>query len=167
MLKRRSFLIFTSILGLSSYLNAGKNSKFDMEFKKVKLTIASVQEHMFPKGGLLPYAKDIKATQFLYETINHKSYDRDIKQFIIDGANEFIRREGRGFASMTESEKEKALRSYEESKRGQMWLNWIMTLTMEAMFSDPIYGSNIKEIGWSAIDSYGGYPRANKRYIWG
>ena len=40
-----------------------------------------------------------------------------------------------------------------------------MTITMEGMFSDPVYGSNIKEDGWKALGAYGGFPRPKTKYL--
>ncbi len=165
MIQRRQFLILGSLLGLSSYMQAKESSKFETAFKKVEATIAAVQEHMFPVGSKLPSAKEMKVTQFLYETISHKSYDRDIKAFVVEGAQEFIKRHKGQFLGMTYAQKEKALRDYEETSYGSAWLERIMTLTMEAMFSAPVYGSNIKEIGWKSIHSYGGYPRPKTKYM--
>ena len=97
--------------------------------------------------------------------MNHKSYDKDIRAFVIEGAEELMSREKGTFVSMTEAEKEKALRAYEETGYGSNWLSRIMTLTMEGLFSDPIYGSNVHEAGWKALGAYGGLPRATKRYV--
>ena len=164
MIHRRQFLILGSLLGLSSYMKANESHTFDKEFKKVKSTIEAVQEHMFPTGTKLPSVKAMHAIQFLYETITHQSYDRDIKVFVLEGAQELIRRERGGFVSMSYAEKEKALRAYEETNYGSSWLERIMTLTMEGMFSAPIYGSNIKEAGWKSVQSFGGYPRPKTKY---
>ena len=165
MIKRREFLIFGSLLGLGSCVHAKERSSFDAEFKKVEATIATVQEHMFPRGSKLPSAKEMKAVQFLYETISHKSYDRDIRAFVIEGAQELIKREKGNFLSMSDKEREEALRAYEETGYGSAWLERIMTLTMEGLFSAPVYGSNIQEAGWRAVGSYGGYPRPKTRYL--
>ena len=164
-MKRRNFLILGSILGLSPYIKAKELSDFDKSFKKVEATISSVQEHMFPAGSQIPSAASMKVTQFLFETITHKSYDKDIKVFVLEGAEELIKREKGQFTSMNSKEKEKALRSFEETNYGSNWLSRIMTITMEGLFSDPIYGSNIKESGWKALSSYGGIPRPSSRYI--
>ncbi len=164
-MKRRKFLILGSALGLSPYISAKEISDFEKTFKKVRPTLSAVQEHLFPEGSKLPSGKSMNTTQFLFETMMHKSFDKDIKAFVVDGANELEKREKGRFASMTEQEKEKALREYEETNYGRNWLSRIMTLTMEGLFSDPIYGSNIKEAGWQAISSYGGFPRPQTRYI--
>lgn len=163
--KRRQFLVWSSILGVSPYLPAKSMGTDEKAFKKIEPTIAAVQEHMFPKGSKLPSAKVMNVTQFLFETMMHKSFDKDIKAFVLEGATELEKREKGRFTSMTPQEKEIALRAYEETNYGRSWLSRIMTLTMEGMFSDPIYGSNINEIGWKSINAYGGSPRPKTRYI--
>jgi len=164
-MKRRNFLVLGSLLGLSPYIEAKAASSFALSFKKVEATIAAVQDHMFPKNAKLPSASQMHTIHFLFDTVNHKSYDKDIRTFVIEGAEEFISREKGKFVQMTEAEKEKALRAYEETSYGSNWLSRIMTLTMEGLFSDPIYGSNINESGWKALGAYGGLPRATKRYV--
>ena len=164
-MQRRNFLILGSIAGLSSVLKAKTPDRFTQEFKEVEATIAAVQEHMFPEGSELPSAREMNATQFLFETVSHKTYDKDIRAFVIEGAKELQIREKGRFTSMHTEEKEKALRAYEESSYGRNWLSRIMTLTMEGMFGDPIYGSNVKESGWKALHAFGGQPRPKSRYI--
>lgn len=164
-MKRRKFLILGSVLGLSPYMQAKEISDFEKTFKKVAPTLMAVQEHLFPEGSKLPSARSMKVTQFLFETMMHQSFDRDIKAFVIEGAQELENREKGRFVTMTDQEKEKALRAYEETQYGRNWLSRIMTLTMEGLFCDPIYGSNIQEAGWKVISSYGGFPRPTTRYI--
>jgi hypothetical protein len=162
---RRNFLIFSSILGLRPYLKAQEINSFDKEFKKVEILIEAVQEHMFPKENKIPSSSSMHTIQFLFQTITHKSYDKDIRTFVLEGAKELLSREKKEFTTMTHREKERVLRAYEETSYGSSWLARIMTITMEAMFSDPIYGSNTKEKGWKALNAYGGLPRPKTRYI--
>ncbi len=163
--KRRNFLILSSLLGLSPYLRAKEVSIYEKEFKEVENTIKSVQEHMFPSSSKLPSAQATNVTQFVFETMMHKSFDKDIKVFVLEGAKELELREKGRFVSMSKKEKEHALREYEKTSYGSAWLSRIMTLTMEGMFSDPIYGANIKESGWKSVGAYGGYPRAKIKYM--
>ena len=169
-MKRRNFLILGSVLSLSPYINAkeSKNreqSAFSKEFQKVKKLISAVQAHMFPEGSEIPSAISMDVNTFLFETITHKSYDKDIRAFILEGAKELDDRTKGKFLSMTVKEKEKALRAYEDTGYGSNWLARIMTVTMEGLFSDPVYGSNKKEAGWKALGAYGGLPRPKTRYI--
>ena len=165
MLKRREFIVSSVLLGLSTTMKAEEINKLEKSFKPVKDVIAAVQAHMFPKGNILPSAEEVRAIDFLYGTMMHPSYDKDIRAFVIEGAQELIEREKKSFLRYNVEEKEKALRNYEETNYGSAWLSRIMTLTMEGMFSDPIYGANKKEIGWKSLQAYGGYPRAKGRYL--
>jgi hypothetical protein len=164
-MKRRKFLILGSLFGLSPYVQAKEISDFEKTFKSLEPTLSAVQAHMFPEGSKLPSAKSMNVTQFLFETMMHKSFDRDIKAFVLEGAKELEEREKGAFVSLSEEEKEKALRAYEETEYGSSWLSRMMSITMEGLFSDPIYGSNIQKEGWKSISSYGGFPRPKERYI--
>ena len=164
-MKRRKFLILGSIFGLSPYVQAKEITTFEKKITEVKPVIQAVQEHMFPSGSKLPSAKSMQVTAFLFATIAHKSFDKDIRAFVLEGAEELISREKGRFVRMNTEEKEKALRSYEKTNYGSSWLSRIMTLTMEGLFSDPVYGSNIQESGWKSVDAYGGFPRAKTKYL--
>jgi hypothetical protein len=164
-MKRRNFLILGSVLSLSPYMDAKASNDFEKQFQKVEKLIAAVQAHMFPEGSKIPSASAMDVNTFLFETITHKSYDKDIRVFILEGAEELdVQTKGR-FLSMNTKEKEKALRTYENTGYGSNWLSRIMTVTMEGIFSDPVYGSNKKEAGWKALNAYGGLPRPKTRYV--
>jgi len=165
MMHRRQFIAWTSLLGLSPYLEAKENIEFRKSFQKVEKTIMAVQNHMFPKESSLPSAESMNVTKFLFESMLHKSFDKDIRLFVLEGAEELMLREKGKFTSMTDNQKEKALRSYEETNYGSTWLSRIMTLSIEGLFSDPIYGANHKEAGWKSVKAYGGFPRPQEQYL--
>jgi len=162
---RRNFLKWSAFLSLSSFLKAENFTKMEVRFKKVEQTILEVQQQMFPYGSKLPSAKEMKTTTFLFDTMMHSSFDRDIRSFIIRGAEKLEEREKGKFTTYSIAQKEKAMRSFESTRYGRNWLGRMMTMAMEAMFSDPIYGSNINEAGWKALNSFGGFPRPKTRYL--
>ena len=162
---RRTLLIFTSLFGVSSDVYATSSLVSSKNKRATEKTIQAVQEHLFPEGSSIPSAKEMYANTFLFETIGHKSYDKDIRVFVIEGAEELERREKGRFVTLSTKEKEKALREYEKTDYGSSWISRIMTLTMEGMFCDPIYGSNVKEAGWEALGSFGGQPRPSEKYL--
>jgi hypothetical protein len=169
-MKRRNFLLFSSILTLPPYLKSKEltNNKLDdfkKSFKEVRPLILAIQEHMFPKESKIPSASTMNTITFLFETITHKSYDKDIRAFVFDGAKKFQDEYTKEFISMSSKEKENILREYEKTTYGKNWLSQIMIITMEGLFSDPIYGSNTNEASWKALNSYGGLPRPKSRYI--
>jgi hypothetical protein len=145
----------------------GRDAKvvIDKSLKDIEKVIEEVQKHFFPENSKIPSAKSMHTLQFLLETISHKTYDRDIYIFIIEGAKELQSREKGKFIYYSNQEKEIALREYEKTLYGSRWLSRIMLLTIEAIFSDPIYGSNINENGWKVLKVYGGRPRPVTRYI--
>jgi hypothetical protein len=165
MMQRRKFLVLSSLLSVSPYIEAKQFTAFEKEFKEVEAIIFAVQKHMFPNKNKLPSAKRMKVNDFLLDTMLHKSFDKDIRVFVLEGAQTFDKREKGLFLSMTTVEKEKSLRAYENTSYGSAWLSRIMTLTMEGLFSDPIYGANIKEAGWKSLESYGGVPKPTKKYL--
>ena len=165
MMRRRNFMILSSLVGLSPWLKAKTSTPQERRFAQVKQTVAAVQAHMFPKDTALPSAEAMHTIDFLEETIFHATYDKDIRAFVIEGAEELVRREKGRFVTYDTVQKEKALRTYESDSFGSNWLGRIMTLTMEGLFGDPIYGSNIQEAGWRSLQSFGGQPRPHTRYI--
>jgi len=165
MLKRRKFMATGMLLGLSTCIQAKKQTVLMHSFQKVKSVIAAVQAHMFPVQSQLPSANEANVIAFLYETIMHTSYDKDIRLFVIEGAETLIAREQKSFLDMSEEQREQSLRRYEKTNYGSAWLARIMTLTMEGLFSDPIYGANKDEIAWKSIDMYGGLPRPRVKYL--
>jgi hypothetical protein len=164
-MKRRSFLKLGTLLGLSGYLHAEADNPFTKEYKAVAPVIEAVLEHMFPSGSKIPSAREVHLVRFVYETLSHPSYDRDIRRFVVEGARELEKRTGGRFVMMKHHARERALREYEQTGYGDNWLGRMMTLGMEGLFSDPLYGANKAEAGWRALDAYGGQPRPTVRYL--
>ncbi|MBD3789527.1 MAG: gluconate 2-dehydrogenase subunit 3 family protein [Campylobacterales bacterium] len=163
-MKRRRFLILGSMIGIASCLKAETIVK-DKAFESVRETIDAVLAHFFPEGGLLPSAKKMRLSGFVQKTMAHPSFDQEIRAFVIDGAKELERRTDGTFCSYDEKMREKALRAYEATNYGRSWLSRVMTLGMEGLLSDPIYGSNQDGAAWKALETSGGLPRPRKRYI--
>lgn len=156
---RRGFVIACGVVPLiGGDINVGLS-------KDIYNHIEAIQEHFFPKDSTLPSAKEFRAIEFLNSTIYHKSFDRDIRELVIDGAKEFIKYSKGKFLTYNRKEREKLLREYEESSSGANWLSRIMVLSIEALLSDPIYGGNFKKSGWIALKTDAGEPRPKSRYI--
>jgi len=165
MLKRRAFMVGGVLLGLYPYSHTEAQTVFYNDFENVREIISLVLAHMFPKQNSLPSAEETGVITFLYKTMSHPSYDKEIREFVIDGAKELMKREKNLFKNMNKEEREIALRSYEETPYGSAWLSRMMILAMEGFFSDPVYGTNLKEMGWRRLHVQGGYPRPQGRYL--
>ena len=165
MLRRRHFLLYSTLLSFSSCLHAKNTLALEKKNKSAAKIIDSVLAHLFPENSKLPSAKSIHLSSFLFKTVMHPSYDKDLRNFVIEGAEELDRIEQGRFTLFSNEQKEKSLRSYEESNYGASWLSRIITLGTEGCFSDPIYGSNTNQTAWKAIKSFGGFPRPKTKYL--
>ncbi len=164
-MKRRRFLLFGSLMGITPYLQAKNQTRFYYEYQQVERIIAAVLAHLFPKCSQIPSAEETDLSLFVYETISHPTYDKEIRAFVIEGAKELDKLTKGAFPQYSSIQKEKALRAYEDTEYGDPWLGRMMTLAMEGLFSDPIYGANRNEVGWKALHTKGGVPRPYTRYI--
>ena len=164
-MKRRRFLKLGVVIGASVSLDAKSPTGFRKAFSEVSEIIETVLGHIFPAGSRLPSARETGLSAFVYETIAHPSYDRDIRAFVIEGARELDKRTKGKLTEMGEKELEQALRAYEATEYGDGWLGRMMTLGLEGLLSDPIYGANPKEAGWRALETEGGQPRPSERYL--
>jgi len=165
--ERRAFLVGAGMAGAALCLpQQGRAAEKDADlFGEAAPVIAAVQRHMFPKGGRLPDAETMHMTRFLMDTVSHPTYDRDIRAFVIEGAKELMLREKGKLLGYDHDVMEAALRRYEATDYGSNWLSRIMILSLEALLGDPVYGSNVGEAGWKAVQSFGGRPRPRTRYI--
>ena len=163
-MNRRWFLGVCAIGSISVVYASGEKSKAGLP-NEVYAVIAAVQQHMFPDGSSIPSAAVFHATQFTAETIMHPTYDKDIRKFVIEGAEELQSREKQQFLNYDTRQREKALRAYEETGYGSGWLDRIMLLSLEGLLSDPLYGGNSGELGWKALQTKGGDPRPTSRYV--
>ena len=160
-MKRRKFLILGSIFGTTPYLKAKSADTVERSLRQIIPTLTAVTSHLFPVES--PLSSE-GLERFLFETMHHSSFDKDTRAFIIEGAEALEKREKNRFSSLNPSQKEEALRAYEETSYGGNWLSTLMTLSLEGLLSDPIYGANKNEKGWKAIESYGGFPRPKTKY---
>jgi hypothetical protein len=164
-MNRRVFLSLSAVATGTTLLYPTESFRIHHLPNDIYQLIERVQEHLFPEGGSIPSAKEFKATLFLDETLAHPSFDKDIKAFVIEGAESLQEREDYMFLTYDEVRREKALRAFEETSRGSGWLSRIMILTLEGMLSDPLYGGNSGESGWQALGTRGGDPRPTVRYV--
>jgi hypothetical protein len=163
--KRRFFLWLGAILPLASSLNAKEPIPWHKEFEQLQPLIEAVQQHLFPSNGTLPSAKEMKSGAFLFDTMAHSSFDRDIRAFVLEGAKEFETQTKGSFIAMSHDAKEEALRAYEKRRDGKAWISRLMIITIEGLLGDPIYGSNIDQKGWKALGVTPNLPQPKERYL--
>ncbi len=168
-MKRRRFLacagIYAALPLMAKSGTPNTDTPLYRRFIAVRDLVAAVQAHLLPEETLLPSARSVGAIDFLEEAIFHPSYDKDIRRFVVEGAETLDKRTDGKFLRFTAKQKETALRTYEEESYGADWLSRIMTLTLEGMLGAPVYGANPKGIAWRALQTRGGEPQPEARYL--
>ncbi len=145
-------LFSTLAFGFFSFLK--KEDKWDV--------LESIQNHLFPKTKHYPSASEFEAIRYLKIVSKDNSFDRDDLEFLFRGLQEI---QGRGYRNgLSFMEKEKLLKEFSQERFGENWISMVLNYTLEALFSDPLYGGNVKEIGWQSFNHNPGLPRPKKRF---
>ncbi len=127
------------------------------------LTLAAVQQHLFPADDDSPGAADIHALTFLRNMLDTPDTDSEEKAFILKGVgwlNDLSQKQfQQRFFELNPEQKEPLLRKVERSDAGGRWLSLMMTYLLEALLSDPAYGGNFEGAGWKWLEHQPGFPR--------
>lgn len=135
-------------------------------------TLAAMQEHLLPGGGERPSAASVNATAYLYMTMNHKSFDFEVRDFILLGT-QWVDQEARSLYGLPFYRLEHDACEHickillNEYGRGEAWLSTVISYTLEALLGDPVYGCNTGGKGWKWLEHIPGEPRPSKRFVHG
>lgn len=181
MLNRREFIRILAVAaaayplsGLAENRSKKISSVKSKELNQINdpwLTIASVQEHLFPAEKDSPGSSDIQALEYLRAMMETADFDKDERVLIHNGVgwlNDFAQQQySKKFIQLNTDAKEKILRQVEESRAGKNWLSVLLTYLLEALLTDPVYGGNPDGIGWKWLQHQPGFPRPskNKKYF--
>lgn len=134
------------------------------------LTLAQVQEHLFPADTSSPGAKDISALRFLSNMLDAPDTDAEEKDFIFKGVgwlNDLAKTtHQKRFIELNSELKENILRKIESSNAGSRWLSLMMSYLVEALLSDPVYGGNKNRKGWEWLEHIPGYPTPTTQHVY-
>jgi len=134
------------------------------------LSLAEVQQHLFPADSESPGARDINALGFLQNMLEAPDTDTDEKDFILKGVvwlNDLSNTtHQQNFIQLDTEKKESILRKIESSNAGSRWLSLMMTYLIEALLSDPVYGGNKNQKGWQWLEHIPGFPTPNTDQVY-
>lgn len=132
--------------------------------------LMSVQNHLFPKTRFAPGADEFNAAPFVTKTLKDPRKDPDVVSFLITGlglvkgySQKMYQRD---FTHLLMDEKEAVFKSMCTVTKGENWLSAQITLILEALFSDPLYGGNTQEIGWKSFEHQPGVPRPKSTQLY-
>lgn len=152
-------IIPTAISCSASPIHDVHNQLTDHDFA----TLMAVQDHLFPTTADAPGAKELNAATYYSWTLMDTEKDPDVIQKMRDGLK-WIEDEAEklfktSFVKLSSTQKEEALRSLEKEGYGESWISLTLTNIFEALLSDPIYGANTNQSGWTWLDHTPGLPR--------
>ncbi len=129
---------------------------------------AAVQDILFPADGNGPSAHDIQAAQYLQLVIHTPDFDAAERKFILDGVawlDQYAQEKNKSaFLSLNAQQKDAVLRAITQSNAGDRWIAALLNYVLEALLCDPVYGGNLKGIGWNWLQHQPGFPRPPKPY---
>jgi gluconate 2-dehydrogenase gamma chain len=169
---RRNFIKGSIALSILSQIPINTSCKQDyiqnnVLSKEQYKTIIIVQNILFPEGGYGPSAKDFNAHLYIIWILQDPYILKEDKDYILDGirwVQETAQEEfQQNFLSLKPNEQQKLIKHISTKSWGENWLSYIMTLIIEAMVSDPIYGLNKNSIGVKWLDHQYGIPQPNKQ----
>ena len=171
MLYRREFIRLVSIAGsfLLLLMNSCKkvlslpgSDTYALTPKQTG-SLETIHEHLFPANENSPGAKDINSVGYIKKILSDPQIKNTEKELILYGINwtEETAREmyKKSFSELTEDARQEVLLDLRSFKNGENWLSKNITYILEALLSDPVYGSNIEEAGWKWLKHKSGYPR--------
>lgn len=178
-MKRRDFLKRTSLATLSAGIplahatgEGGGQALSTQTFSQAQwATVTTVQEHLLPSEPDAPGARDLNAAAYLDRTLADPEFDPDVKSFVLQGIGwlEEISQEKDAlpFHQVEPARREDLLLQIAGSAAGERWLSTLITYSLEAMLSDPLYGGNPDGIGWKWLGHDPGQPRPTADKIYG
>jgi len=130
-----------------------------------------VQNFLFPSDDNGPGASEVFADAYLQWVLLDPKMDTEEKDYILNGlawveetANE---EEGKSFLKLTTNEQSEILKYIGGENWGESWFSILINFILEALLSDPIYGSNPEKIAWEWLHHNPGFPRPNEEQKYG
>jgi len=125
---------------------------------------------LWPDDDFGPNIKKIRVFEYMIWMLNDKNIDPEENQYIINGLNwvneTAMEIYNQHFEKLKNRNKFKLIHKVSNMEWGESWLSKMLSIIIEAMFADPVYGSNPEGIVWQWFNHNPGQPRPadNNKY---
>jgi gluconate 2-dehydrogenase gamma chain len=121
---------------------------------------------LFPVDNYGPSANDFSAFEFIVQILNDAFYDPEQKNFLLKGfdslENDCLSKINKNFLECTDIERDNLIKVLsKENNSIKNWLSFLISLIIEALLSDPIYGGNTNAMAYLWLEHKPGLPPAN------
>jgi hypothetical protein len=128
-------------------------------------TLSLVQNDLFPFAHEL----GVNTPAYLGIVLKHSRISDVDKIFLRNGVQwlneEALERHQSVYSKLSFSQRENILQTISKKKWGESWIHVILTYTMEAIFSDRVYGVNPLDSGEKWLAHAAGCPRPSKALL--
>lgn len=157
-MNRRNFLILSSLSLALANLSYAKGIE-----PQSALVLEEVFDILFPKTKQMPSAREFGATSYLIKNIQNTYFDKADAHLIIQGTLDF-HSSFPNFSNVSKKEQKMIIQTASQNEYGNEWLTKLLRYGFEALLGDPIYGGNINQVGWKALQHKAGMPRPKVTY---
>lgn len=126
--------------------------------------------YIWPDDGNGPSISEANIKNYFIWMLEDKNFDPEIKTYLYNGIKwideTVVETYNQHFEELKREEKISLFNKIIDTDWGDGWISKIINYIFEALFSDPIYGSNTEGISYKWLDHNPGYPRPdeNNRY---
>jgi len=154
----------------SSNLNIVQINIEDKYYQIDTLLLKEIADILFPKTSISPSASELKADIYYLWNLNDTNLKARKRHYLASNLsridNYCKENYKNSFIKLSKTKKESAIKEISLETWGENYLSSLLTIIIEAMFANQIYGSNPENIGRNWLNFKGGYPQPtiNNRY---
>ncbi len=167
---RRRFLRHVTIMALGAqlpWLSACKREKVLNTGGVLTSSQAVIADYAFdlllPADGHGPSAKDVRAYPYFLWVLQDPEYDPEQQEYYKEGLDRIEERAnetyGVPFHTLSIKKRKPLFQTFAQTDWGESWMSSMLTVTIEALLGDPIYGCNPGGISWKWLSHFEGQPR--------
>lgn len=169
---RRSFLRAAMVAGAASQIAWFTSCSKQLEKENNYLTaeqstiLKSILMIIFPEDGNGPSAEDLNSFGYIIWLFSDKYFPQEEKDFIKEGLDWADEQASsiysKKYVELEQQQHESLVALFVSHSFGKKWMNVMVSLTLESLLLDPIYGGNVNEAGWKWLDHVPGLPRPSE-----
>jgi len=162
----------TKLLGAGIIINLPlidacvSNSNSSILDGRQEIILKTLLEFLYPSDGFGPSLEKIKTYDYFIWTITDRYLDPEENKYLLDGIqwiDETSSEEyNKHFEKLAAKEKYELLNLISKKEWGENYFSKVLTVIIESIFADPIYGSNPQGIDWEWFNHNPGQPRPDK-----
>ncbi|MGE5356612.1 MAG: gluconate 2-dehydrogenase subunit 3 family protein [Deltaproteobacteria bacterium] len=151
------------LLSLPLYDSCGVKRELHTLSDMNREILLDVLNYLWPEEGGNPSVGNTGMYDFFLWVLSDPDYDIEEKDYLLKGIawvdETAIEDSGKHFNKLSKTSRNELLEKVKDLDWGDSWYSKIINTIFEALFADPIYGSNTGGITYKWLDHNPGFPR--------